>query len=54
VVRQQKLGYTDLAHLDSAMFASMFALALVVGLLVGLLPAWRASIVEPALQLKSA
>lgn len=54
VVRQQKLGYTDLAHLDSVMFASMFVLALAVGLLVGLLPAWRACIVQPALQLKSA
>ncbi len=54
VVRQQQLGYTDLAHLDSLMFAGMFVLALVVGLLVGLLPAWRACIVQPALQIKSA
>jgi putative ABC transport system permease protein len=54
VVRRQKLGYTDLAHLDSSMFASMFVLALAVGLLVGLLPAWRACIVQPAVQVKSA
>jgi putative ABC transport system permease protein len=54
VVRRQQLGYTDLAHLDSPMFASMFALALALGLLVGLLPAWRACIVPPALQVKSA
>ena len=54
VVRQQRLGYTDLAHLDSAMFAMMFVLALAAGLLVGLLPAWRACIVQPAVQVRSA
>ena len=54
VVRRQKLGYTDLAHLDPLMFAGMFVLALATGLLVGVLPAWRACIVQPGLQVKSA
>jgi putative ABC transport system permease protein len=36
------------------MFAGLFLLALTVGVLVGLLPAWRASAVEPGLQVKSA
>jgi putative ABC transport system permease protein len=54
VVRRQKLGYTDLAHLDPLMFLSMFLLALATGLLVGVLPAWRACLVQPGLQVKSA
>ena len=54
IVRLQHLGYTDLAHLDSMMFTIMFVLALGVGMLIGLLPAWRACLVEPALQFRSA
>ena len=54
VLRLQDQGFTDLARLDPAMFAGLFVLALAVGVLVGLLPAWRASAVEPGLQVKSA
>jgi putative ABC transport system permease protein len=54
VLRLQDQGFTDLARLDPAMFAGLFLLALTVGVLVGLLPAWRASAVEPGLQVKSA
>ncbi len=53
-LRLQDSGFTDLAHLDPAMFAALFALALAVGVLTGWLPAWRASRVEPGLQVKSA
>jgi putative ABC transport system permease protein len=42
-----------LAHLDPAMLLATFALAIGASLLAGILPAWRASKVAPALQLKS-
>jgi putative ABC transport system permease protein len=35
------------------MFGALLALAVAVGLLTGWLPAWRASRVEPGLQVKS-
>ena len=54
ILRLQDQGFTDLARLDIWMFAGLFVLALTVGVLVGLLPAWRASTVEPGLQVKSA
>ncbi|ULU27297.1 ABC transporter permease [Dyella terrae] len=53
-LRLQASGFTDLARLDPAMFVALFALALVVGIVTGWLPAWRASRVEPGLQVKSA
>jgi len=54
ILRLQQHGDSSLARLDPAMFGFLFALALVVGILVGLVPAWRASRVEPGLQVKSA
>lgn len=54
ILRMQDQGFTDLARLDPLMFGGLFALALAVGVLVGVLPAWRASTVEPGLQVKSA
>jgi len=42
-----------LAHMDWAMLGTTFGLALAASLLAGLLPTWRASRVQPALQLKS-
>ncbi|HXD35979.1 MAG TPA: FtsX-like permease family protein [Rhodanobacter sp.] len=54
ILRKQEEGFTDMARLDPVMFGGLFVLALAVGLLVGLLPAWRASTVEPGLQVKSA
>jgi putative ABC transport system permease protein len=35
------------------MFGALFAIAIVVGIAVGIVPAWRASTVEPGLQVKS-
>jgi putative ABC transport system permease protein len=54
LLRLQDQGFTDLARLDPPMFGALFALALAVGVLVGLVPAWRATKVEPGLQVKSA
>ena len=54
IFRLQDEGFTDLAKLDSLMFGGLFVLALATGVLVGLLPAWRASLVEPGLLVKSA
>jgi putative ABC transport system permease protein len=54
ILRKQAQGFTDLARLDLPMFGALFALALAVGVVVGLLPSWRASRVEPGLQVKSA
>lgn len=54
LLRMQDQGFTDLAHLDVAMFGALFVLALLVGVLVGLLPSWRVSLVQPGLQIKSA
>ena len=53
VVRQQPSEYAALAHLDLPMLMGTFALAIVATLLAGLLPAWRACLITPALQLKS-
>lgn len=52
-LRQQGSDFSGLARLDPWMFGALFALALVVGTLVGIVPAWRASAVEPGLQVKS-
>lgn len=52
-LRLQDSGFTDLARLDPSMFGALFGLALMVGVLTGWLPAWRASRVEPGLQVKS-
>jgi putative ABC transport system permease protein len=53
-VRLQPAQYANLAHLDVSMFVVTFAIALVASLIAGLLPAWRACVVTPAPQLKSA
>lgn len=52
LVRRQPVPYADFIHLDVSMFLTTFALSICVSLLAGLLPALRASLVEPALQLK--
>ncbi len=52
-LRQQGSDFSGLVHLDPLMFGALFALALAVGVLVGLVPAWRASAVQPGLQVKS-
>jgi len=53
VVRLQDRGYTELAHLNPLLFLALLGLAVLAGLLVGALPAWRATRIEPALQVKS-
>ncbi|MEO7073474.1 MAG: ABC transporter permease [Rhodanobacter sp.] len=53
LVRQQHAGYASLAQLDPAMLATTFLLAVGASLSAGVLPAWRASRIAPALQLKS-
>jgi putative ABC transport system permease protein len=52
LVRKQPTPYADMVHLDVVMFATTFALSIAVSLLAGALPAFRASRVAPALQLK--
>jgi putative ABC transport system permease protein len=53
ILRHQGNEFSGLARLDTPMFDALFVLALLVGALVGVLPAWRASAVEPGLQIKS-
>lgn len=53
VVRMQDRGYTDMAHLKPPLYLVLLGLSLLAGLLVGSIPAWRASRLEPALQVKS-
>lgn len=53
LMARQSDELATLAHMDWLMLGTTFALALVASLLAGLLPTWRASRVEPALQLKS-
>jgi len=52
LVRRQPVPYADFIHLDVSMFLTTFALSVGVSLVAGMLPALRASLVEPALQLK--
>ena len=53
-IRHQPAEYASLARLDLSMFAFTFVVALASALVAGLLPAWRACVVAPAPQLKSA
>ena len=52
LVRRQPVPYVDLAYLDVAMFLLTFAVSLAVSLVAGMLPALRATLVQPAAQLK--
>jgi putative ABC transport system permease protein len=52
LVREQPVPYADFIHLDIPMFLATFVLSVGVSLVAGMLPAARASLVEPALQLK--
>ncbi|PNS09013.1 ABC transporter permease [Solilutibacter silvestris] len=53
LVRQQPDSYAQLVRLDLPMLLLAFVLAFAASLLSGALPAWRASRVAPAIQLKS-
>jgi putative ABC transport system permease protein len=52
-VRQQPVEHAALAHLDPVMLLMTFVLAIFASLLAGALPAWRACLVTPAIQLKT-
>ncbi len=52
LVRQSPSDYARLAQLDASMLALTLGLALLASLLAGLLPAWRAALIPPAVQLK--
>ncbi|WP_422018274.1 ABC transporter permease [Roseateles sp.] len=52
LVRHSPNDYARLAELDAAMLALTLGLALLASLFAGLLPAWRAALVTPAVQLK--
>ena len=51
-VRQQPTPYADLVQIDGAMLLSTFVLAIASSLAAGVLPAWRACLVSPGLELK--
>ncbi|MBN6103781.1 ABC transporter permease [Xanthomonas sp. CFBP 8703] len=51
-VRQRPDDYARIARMDLQMLLATVALAVVAALLAGLLPAWRASRINPALQIK--
>ena len=53
LVRQQPSDYASLAQLDPSMLLLTLLLALLASLVAGLLPAWRACLVQPALQIKT-
>jgi putative ABC transport system permease protein len=52
LVRHSPNDYARLAELDAGMLALTLGLALFASLCAGLLPAWRAALVTPAVQLK--
>jgi putative ABC transport system permease protein len=53
LVRQQAQQYASMAQFKPALFALLLLLAIATGVLVGLLPAWRATRLQPALQVKT-
>jgi putative ABC transport system permease protein len=53
LVRQSPAEYAAQAQMDWAMLATTLAVSLLASVLAGLLPAWRASSVAPAQQLKA-
>jgi putative ABC transport system permease protein len=53
MVRQQPVSFAASAHLDLSMLGAALLLALLATLGAGVWPAWRASRVAPALQVKS-
>lgn len=53
LVRHQAQEYASMAHLNAALFALLMLMSTATGIVVGLLPAWRATRMEPALQVKT-
>ena len=52
LVRQGPSNYAALAQMDAGQLGLTLALGLAAALLAGVLPAWRATLVSPAQQLK--
>ena len=52
-VRRRPDGYARIAQMDASMLTASVALAILATLLAGLIPAWRASRISPALQIKA-
>jgi putative ABC transport system permease protein len=52
-IRQRPDGYAHLAQMDAGMLVGTVVLAIAASVLAGVLPAWRACLVPPALQLKT-
>ncbi len=53
MVRQQPVSFAASTHLDLSMLAAALCMAVLAALAAGIWPAWRASGVTPALQVKS-
>ncbi|MGH8182146.1 MAG: ABC transporter permease, partial [Rhodanobacteraceae bacterium] len=53
ILRLQDGDFAGLAHLDPGMLGALVLMSVAVGVVVGLLPAWRAAVIEPGLQVKS-
>jgi putative ABC transport system permease protein len=53
MVRQQPVSFAASTHLDLSMLGAALAMAVLAALVAGVWPAWRASRVSPALQVKS-
>ena len=52
LVRQQPVAYASVIGLDWSAFGALLLLSIVASLAIGAVPAWRASVVEPGLQVK--
>ncbi len=52
-VRAQPTSYAEVVHLDSQMLFATIGLAVFASVLAAILPAWRACVVSPALQVKT-
>lgn len=52
LVRQQPAAYASVIHMDGSVLLALLVLAVVTSLAIGTVPAWRASVVEPGLQVK--
>ena len=51
-IRHQSAHYASFVHMDMHMLTMTFVFALMSSLVAGLLPAWRACLVSPAIQVK--
>ncbi len=52
MVRQQPAAYASVIRMDGPVLLTLLTLSVVASLAIGTVPAWRASVVEPGLQVK--